>query len=337
MEKWGIDIPVAINFFARANCLEKTFSVIRRVKPKVLFLIADGPRKDVPEDIEKVKKCKSIVANIDWDCDVYRYYASENQGLFKTYFNAMDQVFSIVDRCVFLEDDLVVSDSFFEYCRQLLIRYEHDLRIHFITGFNYMGTYGEPDGDYFFCGEGSIWGYALWKRTYESMSLDFRDNLYAIRCIKDVARQIKPGYEKRIQRTVDNPMWEGHIPHVEFYKNLLRFSENQIYIVPCRNMVSNIGVGYDAMHSADTLKKIPNGYRRLFFTQKFVMEFPLRHPQFTIRDLKYEKYVNQVLAWNSPTRKTWRKLVSLIKAIRYGDYQRISYKIKYLFFRDSTR
>ena len=337
MEKWKIDVPVAINFFARSNDLEKTFSVVRKVKPRILFLIADGPRKNVQSDRENVKKCREVVENIDWDCEVYRFYSDENKGLFRTYFDSMDQVFKIVDRCIFLEDDLVVSESFFEFCRVMLDRYQNDLRVHFITGLNYLGDYTEPDGDYFFSGEGSIWGYALWRRTYESMNLNFRHNSYAIRCCKDVARQIKPGYERRIEKTVADPMWEGHIPHVEFYKNLLRFSENQIYIVPCKNMVSNIGVGSDSMHSADDLKKIPKGWAQLYFMKTYEMKFPLKEPEFMVRDLRYEKYVNKVLAWNSPFRQAWRKLAAFMLAIRYGDFNRIGYKIKHLFVKDSKR
>lgn len=160
----------------------------------------------------------------------------------------MSEVFKIVNRCIFLEDDLVVSQSFFEYCRVLLDKYENDLRIHFITGMNVMGAYDVPDGDYFFSGEGSIWGYALWKRTFESMNLNFRDNLYAIQMTKKVAKQIKPGYEKYIDHCVKDPEWQGHIPHVEFYKNYLCFSQNQIYIVPTKNLVLNIGASSNAVH-----------------------------------------------------------------------------------------
>lgn len=337
MVSWGIDVPVAINFFARPNDLAKTFAVIQKVKPRILFLIADGPRTNVPSDIESVRKCREVVENIDWDCEIHKYYSDENKGLFRTYFDAMDQVFEIVDRCIFLEDDMIVSESFFEFCRQLLIKYENDLRVHFITCLNFMGTYDEPDGDYFFCGEGSIWGYALWKRTYESMNLDFRNNPYAIRCTKDVARQVKPGYERRIEKTVKNPVWEGHIPHVEFYKNFLRFLENQIYIVPCKNMMSNIGVGSDSMHSADDLKKIPKGNAQFFYMKTYEISFPLKHPQYMVRDLKYERFVNKSLAWNSPLRHGWRKVAAMAKAIRYGDFARISYKLKHLFVKDPTK
>ena len=337
MKPWKVDVPIALNFFARPGELKETFSVVKKARPRVLFLIADGPRKEVPSDVENVITCRKIVEDIDWGCEVFRYYSNENKGLFRTYFDAMDQVFKIVDRCVFLEDDIVVSDTFFEFCRQMLEKYENDLRVHFVTGLNYYGIYDEPDGDYFFSGEGSIWGYALWRRTYQSMNLDFRGNEYAIRCTKDVAKQLKPGYEKRISRTVQNPMWEGHIPHVEFYKNFLRFSENQIYIVPSKNMVCNIGVGADSMHSADALNKIPKGWRQLYYMQTYEMEFPLKDPAFMVRDLKYEAYVNKVLAWNSPTRQLWRKTVAFLKAVQYGDFNRINYKIKHLFVKDSKR
>lgn len=334
---WKVDVPVVINFFARPNDLEKTFLVIKKARPRILFLVADGPRKNVSSDIENVRKCREIVENIDWECEVYRYYSDENKGLFRTYFEAMDQVFEIVDRCIFLEDDLVVSESFFRFCKEMLDKYEKDLRVHFITGLNYMGNYTEPDGDYFFSGEGSIWGYALWKRTYTSMNLDFRKNAYAIRCTQDVAKQIKNGYEKRIQKTVVDPMWEGHIPHVEFYKNFLRFSENQIYIVPSKNLVSNIGVGSDSMHSADDLTKIPYGWRQLYFMKTYELKLPFKEPEFMVRDIKYEKYVNRVLAWNDPGRQLWRKFVALIKAVQYGDFRRIKYKIIHLFISDEKR
>ena len=121
------------------------------------------------------------------------------------------------------------------------------------------------------------------------------------------------------------------------YKNFLRFSENQIYIVPCKNLVSNIGVGSDSMHSADDLKKIPKGNAQFFYMKTYEIDFPLKHPQFMVRDLKYERFVNRELAWNSPLRQAWRKIVALLKAIQYGDFNRIAYKFKHLFVKDPTK
>lgn len=328
VKEWEIDVPVAVNFFARPDTFEMTFNAIRNARPRQLFLIADGPRETHKDDNNNCKKCREIAKNVDWNCEVYRFYNEKNKGLFHTYFDSMEKVFSIVDRCIFLEDDLVPSQSFFEYCRVLLNRYENDLRVHFITGMNVMGEYTSPDGDYFFSGEGSIWGYALWKRTFESMNLSFRNNKYAIEMTKKVAKQIKPGYEKKIDACVQNPEWQGHIPHVEFYKNFLRFSQNQIYIVPCKNLISNIGATSNAVHSADDLRKLPRATQKLFNSKVYELSFPLRDPEFMIRDLYYEKVVNDLLSWNRPALKLCRRIEAFIRHFIYGDYKRIGEKMR---------
>lgn len=323
---WLIDVPVAVNFFVRPDTFSRVFEVIKEARPRQLFLIADGPRPGNKNDIEKCNECRLIAENIDWECEVYKFYNDRNKGLFHTYFDSMSEVFKIVDRCIFLEDDLVVSQSFFRFCKELLERYENDLRVHFITGFNVMGEYDAPDGDYFFSGEGSIWGYALWRRTFESMNLTFRNNEYAIKMTQMVAKQIKPGYEKKIRRCVVDPEFQGHIPHVEFYKNFLRFSENQIYIVPSKNMVCNIGASADSVHSADNINKLPKATQRLFNTQIFNYlppPTPIRSPQFMIRDLYYENRVNYLLAWNRPILKFCRRIEAAIRHAIYGDWSRI--------------
>lgn len=328
---WKIDVPVAINFFARPDTFAVAFEEIKKAKPRQLFLIADGPRIGRKDDEENCQKCREIADGVDWNCEVYHLYNEKNKGLFHTYFDSMAEVFKIVDRCIFLEDDLVVSQSFFEYCKELLEKYENDFRVHFITGMNVMGTYDEPDGDYFFSGEGSIWGYALWKRTFESMTLSFRHNPYAIQMTKKVAKQIKPGYEKYIDNCVENPNWQGHIPHVEFYKNYLRFSQNQIYIVPTKNLVSNVGASSNAVHSADNINKLPKVTQKLFNMKTYELDFPLKEPEFMIRDLDYEKKVNYMLAWNKPLLKNLRRVEALIRHLRYGDFFRIISKLKLLF------
>ena len=320
---WLIDVPVAVNFFARPDTFKQTYDVIKKARPKQLFLIADGPRPGRQDDIDNCKRCREIADDIDWNCEVYKFYNNKNKGLFDTYFDSMSKVFKIVDRCIFLEDDLVVSESFFQYCKDLLEKYENDLRIHFITGFNVMGQYNQPDGDYFFSGEGSIWGYALWRRTFESMNLNFRNNPYAIHMTKRVARQIKPGYEKKIDACVKNPEWQGHIPHVEFYKNFLRFSENQIYVVPKKNLVSNIGASMNAVHSADDIRKLPRITQKLFNSTTYKLNFPLKDPEFMIRDLDYEDTVNYMLAWNRPILKNMRRIEAFLRHLRYGDIKRI--------------
>lgn len=337
-QDWKIDIPVVINFFVRPRTFEKAFSIIKTVKPRQLFLISDGPRKNVPSDYSKVEECRKIAEEIDWNCEVYKFYNEENKGLFDTYFDNMKKVFEIVDKCIFLEDDLIPSESFFPYCKYLLEKYENDLRIQYVSGMNPLGVYNEPDGDYFFSGESSIWGYGIWKRTFNNMNLNYRKNSYALRCIIDVAKEQKKGYERRIIKTASNPMWEGHQPHVEFYKNFMRFSDSQLCIVPCKNLISHIGIGSEeSTHGSSSLKVLPKGTRFLHFSKTFELTFPLKDPEFIVRDIKYEKKIRNILAYNQPLKQLYRKIEALILALLHGDIKRVKYKFKHLFVRDKSK
>lgn len=323
--KWLIDVPVAINFFARPDTLKTVFEQIKKAKPSKLFLIADGPREGVSEDRGKCRKCREIVEEIDWDCDVYKFYNKSNKGLFYTYFDAMKKVFAMVDYCIFMEDDVVVSQSFFRYCKELLEKYKDDLRVSFVTAINIVdnGIYDAPDGDYFFSGEGALTAYGLWKRTFESMNLDFCNNSYTVAMMEKEAKKVKPGYEKRIVKYLKEPGWQGHIPHVEVYKNLLRFSQQQICIVPKKNMVKNIGVCSNATHSANDIRKLPKATQRIFNAKIYEYEFPLKSPDYFVCDSDYEKQVNYLLAWNRPVLKYVRRVEAMFRHLRYGDFKRV--------------
>lgn len=56
-----LNTPVALIFFTRPETLKKVFEEVRKVKPKQLFLIQDGPRDGKPDDISRIKECREIV------------------------------------------------------------------------------------------------------------------------------------------------------------------------------------------------------------------------------------------------------------------------------------
>lgn len=325
MKNYLTKVPVALNVFVRPDKLKKVFSVVKEARPYILFLISDGPRNK--EDEIKINLSRKVVSDIDWECKVYKIYSEKNQGMYNTYFSAEKEIFNKVDRCIFLEDDVLVSLSFFKFCEILLEKYKDDLRVHYITGMNYLGYYDKPDSDYFFAGEGSIWGYAKWKRTYLMENMEYTKSDYVTNCMCSVAKQLKPGYQKKIKGYKNNIHYENHIPGPEFYKNILRFSQNQVCIVPKKNMVSNIGVGEGSVHSSDDLKKMAKGNQKIFNMKLYEYSFPLKHPSFVVRDIFYEKKVNKILAWNNPFIKYYRKLASLIRNLIFGDLKATMKKV----------
>lgn len=331
MDKWKIDVPVAINFFCRPDTFKQTLECVRKARPSKLFLIADGPRPGNKNDEIGVQECRKIAEQmVDWECELVKLYNEENKGLFVTYFESMKKVFEKVDYCIFMEDDLVFSDSLLPYCKDLLEKYKDDKRFSFVTTINYLpnGEYEGLESDYFFCGEGSLCVYGLWKRTFESMNMDFIKDAYSVEMTKRCLQQIKPGYEKRIDKYVDNIMWQGHIPHVEIYRNLLRATEHQLCILPKKNMVRNIGLSSGSVHTANDIRKMPKAMWKVYDTPIYELNFPLKAPKCVIPDLKYDKYYNKMLLWNMPVRRFFRRIESLARHIFYGDFKRVALKFK---------
>lgn len=334
MENWKIDVPVAINFFCRPDTFEVTLSCVRKARPSRLYLIADGPRHGNKADEEGCRKCREIADRlVDWECKVVKLYNESNKGLFVTYFESMAKVFEQEEYCIFMEDDVEFSDSLIPYCKCMLERYKDDKRFSFVTTINYLGNgvYDDLESDYFFCGEGSLYVYGLWKRTFESMNMNFLDSPYSVKAVKDYLKLIKSGYEKRIDKYVNNLMWQGHIPHVEIYRNLLRAVENQLCILPKKNLVRNIGLSAGSVHTANDIHKMPRAMWKVYKTPIYELEFPLKEPTCVVPDLKYDRYYNKMLLWNMPVQRFFRRVESLSRHIIYGDFKRIFEKFRLVF------
>ena len=113
-----IDVPVLIIFFARPHTFEHVLDSVRNARPSTLLLWQDGPREGNKGDIEGINACRLIIEEkLDWDCVVYKKYNDSNFGCDPSTFYAHKWAFSIVEKCIILEDDMVPSLSYFEFCK----------------------------------------------------------------------------------------------------------------------------------------------------------------------------------------------------------------------------
>ena len=137
MKPWKNDVAVLLIFFTRDDVFAKTFAAVKEARPRKLLLWQDGPREGRPNDMQGIQRCREIAEDIDWECEIYKNYQEKNWGCDPSTFYSHKWAFSIVDKCIILEDDCVPAQSFFPFCKELLDRYEKDLRINRICGFNH--------------------------------------------------------------------------------------------------------------------------------------------------------------------------------------------------------
>lgn len=317
MKAYLVDVPVLLFVFVRPGALSSVFEVIKEARPSKLFLVSDGPRSNHPEDWEKIAESRRIVEEIDWDCCIYQSYHEKNHGIYNMVKEAMDWVFTYVDRCIFLEDDVVPSLCFFRYCAELLELYQDDLRINMICGMNHLGVYKEPDTDYFFSEAASIWGYAMWRRTYEGFYDDsYGKDHYFLDRMKENSKNYME-FIKALKGYNRNVLYGGHIAGPEFYLRFIICSQNKVNILPKYNMIKNIGFCEGSTHAADDLRLMPKGVQKMFQMKTYEYKFPLLHPFYVIPDKNYEKKVLRILARKHPFIICYRRCEGLLRKIYY--------------------
>ena len=305
MEKALIDLSVLIVFFNRPQTLQKVFDRVKEVKPSRLFLYQDGARENRSDDVENVKKCREIVSDIDWECEVHTLYQEKNMGVDPSGYLADTWAFSLTDKCLVLEDDVVPTVSLFYFVKEMLDKYENDERVMLISGMNLEERTDVP-ADYFFSRTTITWGWASWGRVvrkWDSKYLFLNDE----NKLKEFKRYIKKNrLVKNTVKTIKEHLASGR-EHFETILIANQHLNKGLTIVPKNNMVLNIGTTAEASHFSSELKYVPRGIRRLFKINTYEIDYKnIVHPTVVEDYPKYKKTVYKIHGWNRPVLRAFR-------------------------------
>lgn len=313
MEKkpWKNDVAVLLIFFARDEQFKQVFEEVKKARPRVLLMYQDGAREGRADDVEGIRRCREIAEDIDWDCEVHTYYQDKNFGCDPSCFIAHKWAFGIVDKCIVLEDDVVPSQSFFPYCKELLDKYENDERINIICGMNHFGVTEDVDESYFFTKRESIWGWASWKRVIDSWdeTYSFLDDEKSMERIRNCF--VYKTQHKKFIRTCKRHKASGRTHH-ESVNAISQHTNNRVNIMPKYNMISNVGISKDATHAPDNIKKMPKRAQNWLYMKRYEIDLPLKHPKYVIINSDYDKKLAE-----SVIKKACLKLEGIIRGIIY--------------------
>lgn len=328
-QPYKTDVAVLLLFFNRPDTFQLVFDAVREARPSRLFLYQDGARAGNAKDEVGVAACREIVSDekIDWQCEVHRHYCTENQGCDPSEYLSQKWAFSIVDKCIVLEDDDVPSPSFFPLCKELLDRYEHDNRVWMIAGFNSDEVTRGVVDDYFFTSVFSIWGWASWRRV-----IDTWDTSYSFLDDKQTMEQLHTLIRQRRWRSDFITMCRDHRASGKAYYETIFWASmilnNGLAIMPTRNMINNMGVTADSTHFSANLNTIPRRLRRMFTMRRYEVQFPLRHPHYMLENVAYKESVYRANAWGHPLIKIGYSLEELFRNLRYGNFTHIGRSLR---------
>jgi len=241
-EEQTINVPVLIIGFNRPDISAQTFEYIRKAKPQKLYVAIDGPRPDKVGEEKLVEQVKKIVEDVDWPCETHYKYNETNKGAEINVSSAISWVFETEEYAIILEDDIVAPMSFLKFAQEMLIKYKDDERIGTVTGSNFTPIPVPDNADYFFAKYGHSWGWATWKRVWDTFDLNVQvpQKHLSLKFLKTITNSNKEAkfYQKKFKqinkRGSGNSTWDN-------IGNYFHRVNNRLSIIPKVNLTSNIG------------------------------------------------------------------------------------------------
>ena len=300
--------PVAFIVFNRLECTARTLAAIREARPPRLFMIADGPRPTRPDEAETCAAVRKLIEEgIDWPCEVERNYSDTNLGCAVRVAGGLTWAFSRSERLVVVEDDCLPDQSFFWLCDELLERYANDTRVGQISACPRYFSSIERTSSYIFSRYGAIWGWASWRRAWNSYSLQL-ESWPRFQASGGLNAVVQSRAEYLLRESLYKRLHEQPPDTWDYQWGYAKLSQGMLSAVPCKNLIENIGFTGGGAHISPGSK---------FELSRLSLDRPLRHPDFVLPDTIFDRAYSHAFTSGSSTplwRKVARKLKKTIKA-----------------------
>lgn len=246
-----LNTPILLLIFNRPETTALVFEQIRAIKPKRLYVGADGPRLNNRSDSENCERARQIATSVDWDCDVKTLFRKENLGCGIAVTTAIDWYFEQEENGIVLEDDTVPNLSFFRYCEEQLERHKNNSDIGIISGNNVVNHIWpvQIKDDFLYSGYTPIWGWASTRKNWQTFdyslkSLDknkLQNSLSKFFSNEEIVSHWMRIYKIYLDNGYNN--WDFRFFLNQVYKN-------KLHIIPKTNLVKNIGFGENSTHTS---------------------------------------------------------------------------------------
>jgi hypothetical protein len=276
---YNVRSPILLIIYNRPDLTRKVFHILKRVKPRRLYIAADGARENIRGDNNKVADARAIINHIDWKCDVRSLLRDENYGCKKQVSSAISWFFDNEEEGIIIEDDCLPSIDFFKYCDFMLQRFRFDNRIMMITGTNFQGVSNCRE-DFFYSNHYSVWGWATWRRAWTFY--DVKMDLWRFPQIrKDINFRCQNSWISHYLRYFFRSLHLNSIDTWDIQWAFACLIQAGLCVTPKKNLVTNIGIL--GTHSN---QKITNSH--------FLKTYPLdvkKYPKSFLVNSNYDQYL----------------------------------------------
>jgi len=280
-----LETPVLLLIYNRPEVSREVFEAIRQVRPRQLFVAADGPSPKRVNDHARCEETRRLVDAVDWQCEVQTLFHEKNLGCRRAISGAISWFYEQVEEGIILEDDCLPSQSFFRYCQELLKHFRDNEQVMVVSGDNFQAGRSVTRDSYYFSRYPHCWGWATWRRAWQK----YDDTLAGWTVYQESQAFLDIG--------ADNPLFRSY-----WIRNFSRVVSGEVdswayawtyncwvngglTAIPEKNLVKNIGFGPDATHTTADSERISS-------MQAEELAFPLRHPDLVQRHREADRFAD---------------------------------------------
>ncbi|MDP3913230.1 MAG: nucleotide-diphospho-sugar transferase [Bacteroidota bacterium] len=242
------DTPILFLIFNRPDVTKRIFEQIRTIKPRYLYIAADGPRPGREDDLVNCRLTREIFNQIDWVCELKTLFRNENLGCGYAVCSSISWFFEQEEEGIILEDDCFPDLSFFQFCQELLDKYKDDEKIYLISGTNMQNGIKRGTGSYYFSNYPITWGWASWRRAWKDFSYEMPDFEKSF---------ISGDFDHLFASTSEKFFWRKKLRKVKSEKKHIWdyqwfyaiWKNGGISIIPNVNLIINLGFRNKALHT----------------------------------------------------------------------------------------
>jgi len=166
--------PIALFVYNRPWHIKKTLEALATndlSNQSVLFIYADGPKKDASkEELKSIYDVRKVIREKNWCQKVNIIESNKNKGLADSIISGVTEIVNKYGKVIVLEDDIVTSKGFLRYMNDALDLYKNEDKVMHIAGHVPPIKLKLPET--FFYNQTSCWGWGTWKRAWKYFNID---------------------------------------------------------------------------------------------------------------------------------------------------------------------
>ena len=241
------ETPILFLIFNRPQLTARVFRAIRESRPAKLYVAADGPRSEKTGEWKLCAETRTILDQVDWDCDVKTLLRDENLGCGRAVSEAITWFFKQEEEGIILEDDCLPDATFFPFCREMLSRFRDSQEVGSVSGDNFFPPSLHSDQPYHFSKYTQIWGWATWRRFWRLYDFHLTGDLSEW---EEIIRKVNPiENHARYWIQVFKAMRSGLIDTWDYQVMFSAWRNGSVHIYPSKNLIANLGYGAEATHT----------------------------------------------------------------------------------------